>query len=74
MPKLLTTLCSTARRNVTLKYQREQAKAMQRFFQQQKAAEIADRSKCACWTLTPNPEPVMSKPNSAAGMHTAKAY
>lgn len=37
-----------ARRGVTLRFQRDQAKAMQRYFQQQKAAEIADRSQCAC--------------------------
>jgi hypothetical protein len=31
---------------VTLRFQRDQAKAMQRYFQQQKAATIADRSQC----------------------------
>jgi len=42
--------CSTSlrhRRGVSLRYQRDQAKAMQRYFQQQKAAEVADRSQCA---------------------------
>ena len=32
---------------MTLRFQRDQAKAMQRYFQQQKAATIADRSQCA---------------------------
>ena len=42
----LTSSCFTTR-GVTLRFQRDQAKAMQRYFQQQKAAEIADRSQCA---------------------------
>ncbi len=41
-----TLLCH--RRGVSLRFQRDQAKAMQRYFQQQKAAEVADRSQCAC--------------------------